>query len=68
MFKFFRNKEDDRNKIKSQALEITSLCKENDQLRFKLATINRKIKNFNYLRDNTFTLINEIESEIERGY
>ena len=71
MLKIFREHQelkDMQAKVKSQALEISSLYRENDQLKFKISTIGRKIKGFDHIKDNPFTLINEIESEVEREF
>ena len=68
MFKIFEIKKENvklKEKVKSQALENTSLARENDQLRWKLKKIQLDIKDFNSLKDNPFTLFNKIRTEVD---
>ena len=57
-----------KEKVKSQALENTSLLRENEQLRWKLKKIQKSIKDFDHIHGNAFTLINSIDNEIKIGF
>lgn len=53
---------------KQKALENTSLIRENEQLRWKIKKIQKLIKDFDHIRGNAFTLINEINAEVKSGF
>lgn len=54
-----------RDEIKEKALEITSLSRENMQLRYTNKNILKLIKDFDHIKDNPFSLINDIKKELE---
>lgn len=53
---------------KQKALENTSLIRENEQLRWKLKKIQKYIKEFDHIKGNAFTLINQINTEVNTGF
>lgn len=54
-----------REEIKKKSLFITSLERENTQLRFKIKNVQNSIKDFNAIKDNPFSLINSIINEFK---
>lgn len=66
---FFTNRKgiikEQREQLKSKSLEITSLIKENTQLRFTQKKILNRIKDFDYVKDNPFALINSIKDDLK---
>ena len=54
-----------RDELKTKALEITALERENTQLRFTQKKISNRIKDFDYIKGNPFSLINEIKDDLQ---
>lgn len=54
-----------RDEIKQKALEISSLSRENVQLNYAIKNVKKLIKEFDHVNDNPFSLINDIEKELE---
>lgn len=48
---------------KSKSLQITILLRENEKLKYKCHQIQMEIDKFNFLNDNTFSLLNRIKKE-----
>ena len=64
MFKTWKENQRLKEQMKVQALENTTLIKENEKLKIKLHQIETEINKFDFINGNAFSLINKIKETI----